>query len=354
MVFQPSKLHKPFKVTTDSDVGAVRRHVKSLSLECSFSDTLSGKAEIVATEMATNLVRHTQDGGEILVGSTILNNSKDQNTYNGIELIGIELISIDSGPGIRNTEITMIDGISSVGGLGGGLGAIHRLSSTFDIHSCIPEGTTILSRIYPDGASISNQPTKFDTSAIVISAPGFDVSGDAIGIRYLNPDRLCVILIDGIGHGEKANLAAKEALAVFEDTKDINLDSLLKNMHRHLRTTQGAAVAIADIDSSAGEVHYSGVGNISGRLLTRQKLTGCVSIPGIVGYQLQRSKTFTYPWSEDSTLVMNSDGITSWSETGTIFDHHTALIAGRLCSRYRRGYDDAADLIIRNQKRLAT
>lgn len=345
MVLHPSNLHRAFKIAADSDVGAVRRHVKSLSIECLFSDTLSGKAEIVATELATNLIRHSDNGGEILVGMTALDKSNGAANNN---IHGIELICIDDGPGIRNIEVTMIDGISSVGGLGGGLGAIHRLSSTFDIHSCIPEGTTILSRIYPEGATKVERHSSFDTGAVVISAPGFEVSGDAIGIRHLDEDRLRVVLIDGIGHGEKASIAANEALAIFQESEEHIIESLLKEMHHQLRSTQGAAIAIAEIDSSAGKVHYSGVGNISGRLLSRQKLTGCVSIPGIVGYQMQRSKTFTYPWHEDSILIMNSDGLTSWSETGSIFEHHTALVAGMLCSRYRRGYDDASNLIVRN------
>ena len=221
----------------------------------------------------------------------------------------------------------------------------------FDIFSTVPEGTVVLSRIDSDIYKTKKYKTAFEFGSVVVPTPGFEVSGDCYGVKIDPSDRALVIVIDGIGHGPNAYKSAQEALRVFKESDQSELTSILKLMHENLRKTQGAAVAIADIDSTIGQLTYTGIGNISGRLLTDQKLTGCVSIPGIVGYQLHRSKTFTYPWKEDSVLIMNSDGLTSWSQSGEIFNHSPPLIAGMLYSRYRRGNDDACDVVIRGRKR---
>ncbi len=48
---------------------------------------------------------------------------------------GIELITIDSGPGLRDVRAAMRDGHSTVGTLGIGLGAIRRLADSCDLYS---------------------------------------------------------------------------------------------------------------------------------------------------------------------------------------------------------------------------
>jgi anti-sigma regulatory factor (Ser/Thr protein kinase) len=61
---------------------------------------------------------------------------------------GVEVISIDNGPGIADIKKMMVDGSSTKQTLGNGLGAIQRLSDKFDIYSQKDWGTIILSRIF--------------------------------------------------------------------------------------------------------------------------------------------------------------------------------------------------------------
>ena len=90
-----------------------------------------GEVAIVATEMATNLVRYGRRG-QLFVktvnegGSTL-----------------VELLAVDSGAGMTDVQRSLQDGVSTGGTPGTGLGAIRRLSQQFDIFSTPGKGTTI-------------------------------------------------------------------------------------------------------------------------------------------------------------------------------------------------------------------
>jgi anti-sigma regulatory factor (Ser/Thr protein kinase) len=73
--------------------------------------------------MATNLLKFAHKG-EILI-----------QTISRGDQYGIEIISIDSGPGIENVSRSFEDGYSSAGSAGTGLGAIKRLSSEMEVYS---------------------------------------------------------------------------------------------------------------------------------------------------------------------------------------------------------------------------
>src|SRR5580693_5924934 len=78
---------------------------------------------LVATELATNILKHG-NGGEILVG-----------TFGEGAESGIELIALDKGGGISNVAASMADGYSTAGTAGKGLGAVMRQSHFVDIAS---------------------------------------------------------------------------------------------------------------------------------------------------------------------------------------------------------------------------
>ncbi len=48
---------------------------------------------------------------------------------------GIEIIALDKGPGIADVAASLRDGYSTAGTMGGGLGALSRLSDTFEIYT---------------------------------------------------------------------------------------------------------------------------------------------------------------------------------------------------------------------------
>jgi hypothetical protein len=119
--------------------------------------------------------------------------------------------------------------------------------------------------------------------------------------------------------------------------------------HGALRSTRGAALAVADLDL-AREVRYAGIGNIAGLVSTSHDTRHMVSHPGIVGHEVRKIQEFVYPWSQDSLLVMHSDGLaTHWNldQYPGLASRRPSLIAGVLYRDFTRGRDDVAVVVAR-------
>src|SRR5688572_16265856 len=74
--------------------------IKELAIEAGFREYRLGELEIIASEIITNLAKHTLQGGKILC--RILEKEDEK--------IGIEIIAIDEGPGIPSTRKMIQDG----------------------------------------------------------------------------------------------------------------------------------------------------------------------------------------------------------------------------------------------------
>ncbi len=111
------------KVEDSSQTGEARRLTMPLCRALGFSEHDSGKVSLIVTELATNLAKHSS-GGELIVRSL---------TFDDVN--GVEILSLDRGLGMVNTQRSLQDGFSSSGSPGTGLGAVRRLSSAFDLYS---------------------------------------------------------------------------------------------------------------------------------------------------------------------------------------------------------------------------
>ena len=76
-------------IEDESQVGHARRVAQSLAIEFAFDETDAGRVALVATELATNLLKHAHHG------ALHLRAIPAQSGY------GVELIAIDRGPGFR-------------------------------------------------------------------------------------------------------------------------------------------------------------------------------------------------------------------------------------------------------------
>src|SRR5215475_6663476 len=110
-------------VQDQSQVSETRRRATDVAVRQGFGDADAGRVALVATELATNILKHGR-GGEMLVGS-----------YAEGPDSGIELIALDRGPGIANVAASLADGYSTAGTPGKGLGAVVRHSHFVDIAS---------------------------------------------------------------------------------------------------------------------------------------------------------------------------------------------------------------------------
>lgn len=321
-----------------SQVGEARRIVARLCGGLQFGETQKGRLAIIATELATNLVRHAGEG-RLLV--------QEIATAAGA---AFELVSIDKGRGIAHVDKALVDGYSTGGTAGHGLGAIRRLSDEFDIYSQVDHGTVILSRVYrepvPMPALITNS---LVWGAISIPAPYETQCGDCW--KLINdPGRFSVLVADGLGHGPAAAEAAEKAANAFEVNSRSAPGTLLQTAHGALCGTRGAAVAIACCDTQQSTLKYAGVGNISGTLISSADRRGLTSHNGIVGVQIRKVQEFDYAGGDRAILVMHSDGLQSrWT-----FDNypgltlrHPGIMAGILYRDFERGRDDATVVVVR-------
>lgn len=290
---------------------------------------LSGNAGIIATEIATNLLKHAR-GGEVFL--TPLSDRT---------VPGVEIVSVDRGPGMADIARCFSDGYSSGTSPGTGLGAIARLSQEFDIYSEREKGTIMVSQIRAEWRSAAS------IGGIVKPVAGETLSGDAWAFAERD-GTLGLIVADGLGHGIDAARASSEAISAFRRASDLTPLTVIRQVHGALRGTRGAAVAMAHIHLSDRLVRYSGLGNIAGLISQAGKSTYMVSHNGTAGYNSPRLQEFSYPVPDGAIIVMHSDGLTtSWkleSYPG-LRRCHPSVIAGVLYRDATRPRDDVSVVV---------
>jgi anti-sigma regulatory factor (Ser/Thr protein kinase) len=330
-------VHAPFAVAEPSQVGHVRRAAVRLAERSHFSEQTCAEVAIVATELATNLVRYGRNGRLFLQPVTDAGG-----TF-------VEMLAVDSGDGMADVQRSLQDGVSTGGTPGTGLGAIRRLSQQFDIFSTIGKGTVVLARVGKRTGSGNQSLPQFQAAALATTAPGEVVSGDAWRVAE-SDGNLAILIADGLGHGPLAAEAADRAAAAFdEDPFKDGPGDFCDRAHRVLSGSRGAALACAHL-SSSGRVTYAGVGNISGSIVAAQQSKGLSSQNGTAGAQMRRAQSFVYELPDRGVLVMHSDGLTSrWTlnDYPGLVSRHAAVIAGVLHRDYLRGKDDATVVVIR-------
>src|SRR5512139_1352222 len=261
-----------FPVEEVSRVAEVRRGATRLARQLGFGPADAERAAIVATELATNTVKHGS-GGELLL----------RVARNGAGA-ALEVLALDRGPGMRDIGACLRDGYSTAGSPGTGFGAVTRLASTFEIYSAPGNGTVVLAHIC-DGSSRSPTPSRsapFTVSGICLPKAGEEISGDAWACHE-EPSRLVLLVADGLGHGPSAAEASVHATEVLRRHPGLPPHSMLERAHQALRSTRGAAVAIAEVDVPHRVVRFAGVGNIVG-VVEADTAHHMVSHGGIVGH----------------------------------------------------------------------
>ncbi len=304
--------------------------------ELKFSEFDAGRAALVVTEAATNITRHA-GRGEILLRRIAMDTSA-----------GIEIIALDNGPGMTNVAECMKDGFSTAGSLGVGLGAISRMSTTYDILSIPGKGTALLSRIEV-GPRRSPEP-RLECSAVCVPIRNQEVSGDAWAIDE-TPDRSRIFVVDGLGHGLHAFDAAQEALRSFHRMSGEGPEASLRGLEKDLRGTRGAVALAVDISWPEREMRYAGIGNIFGMLIPPGgKGSGLVSHHGALGRVTRRFQEFRHPWPQKALLVVHSDGLSSrWDLAAYpgLDQRDPSLIAGVLYRDFHNRNDDVVVLVCR-------
>ena len=329
-------IHRTLPVNETSHVGHVRRTIQDLATRSTLPEDTGARAVLVATELATNLLKHSQNGGDILYCATPDESGKPS---------GLELVSIDKGRGIPNIGRAFHDGYSTAGSPGTGLGAIQRMSDALEIFSADQLGTVISAQI---GTRLpSRKITAPRIRSIFFPLTGYDISGD-FSVVLREAATIHILLADGLGHGEEAAKASQLAGETFKANCHLGLPELMTAIHEAIVKTRGAAVALARFDTRKRSLTYLAVGNIEGRICTEVTSQGCATLNGTAGLTLPRLLQFTYDVPAGAVFVMHTDGLsTRWNlrdYPGLNFQSPGA-IAGVLFRDFARKRDDATVLV---------
>jgi anti-sigma regulatory factor (Ser/Thr protein kinase) len=325
-----------FRITDRSNVAEVRRAAGAHARALGWGDTACGETEIVATELATNLMKHAREGVVALA-------SEADGTKGGPLLV----VAIDRGPGIADLARSFTDGFSTSGSPGTGLGAIRRLSYRTDVLSA-PDGTVMIAELRNRAAQAAGAGERRPIRVAGFDVPkeGQVVNGDAWSHRWFG-QTLAIIVCDGLGHGYEASKAAARAIECFHTDAWETPKQMLELANEHLRPTRGAAAAVALVDPARRRVRFCGVGNIVAGIVADDHARHLVSHNGILG-TAPRIGEFEYDWPKGATLLMHSDGLSSrWqvARWSGLWLRHPALIAGVAYRDLARGTDDAVVVV---------
>ncbi|MCJ2056431.1 anti-sigma regulatory factor [Methylobacterium sp. J-048] len=120
-------------VTREIDAAEARQEARRLALRHGFTTVRAHGLATAVSELAMNLVLHTERGGLIRLTA-----------QDATGAAMIELVAEDDGPGIPDLALAMEDGFSTRGGLGCGLPGTRRLVDAFAITSHVGKGTRIV------------------------------------------------------------------------------------------------------------------------------------------------------------------------------------------------------------------
>jgi len=315
-----------------SRIAECRRIARVVAEEEGLSPEQVSNAAIVASEVASNLLKHAREG-VVQVAPLSPRGAA-----------GVEILSIDRGPGLSPGSFE--DGYSATGTSGTGLGAIRRLSDDFDVYSGPSKGTALVSRILlkaPPRPAAGN----FTLGLTERPLESESVSGDRWAVRR-GQNTILMMVADGLGHGLLANEASSAAAAAFLAAKEELPGELVQIMHRALRGTRGAAVAVSQVDFAAGRVKFAGLGNIVAVVSDPAKSHSMVSHNGTAGHEVRNIKEFEYPWTSQSVIIMHSDGLSAnWNldAHAGLRQRHPSVIAGCLYREAARKRDDACVIV---------
>lgn len=326
-----SRTHVSLKADDRSYFAILKKEIHLLSVSAGMSEKKIAEIDIVVAEIVSNLVKHA-GGGQLLVKLI---------EDDGVQ--GIELISIDSGPGMTDVTRMVADGVSTKNTLGNGLGAMKRLSDMFQVYSQKDWGTIILLRIFDKESPQFRKPPVTDIRAVLLPKPGEQACGD--GFCSIVTDRhVKLFLGDGLGHGVEAARAVIKAEQAFMECGEHDPVSIIRHINNEVKKTRGLVGTVAVFDIHAKKWRLCGIGNITTKFVIAANTRNYMSYNGIIGLNVPNTLSAQEIAHEKGQVtIMSSDGLkTRWEPVKypAIHRYDLAVLSAAIVKDFARYTDD--------------
>lgn len=283
------------EITYRSDVAAARQQARTVALQAGLSAERAEDVAIVATELATNMVKYATAG--LFMAQAM---PQPEGTT-------VALIASDSGPGIANLDRMRNDRVSGGKGAGIGIGAIERLSDRAEVVTT-PEHGTIWACSF-DSKDVKRS-QDIDVAGLRMCHPTETVCGDDWGtVGHRGGVR--IVLADGMGHGKAAAEAGTVMVEEALRRPILSPKKRLSEMTDALRNTRGGVISVLDLQPDAQRVDHGNLGNISSFRLRRGEYKRFGMRDGYIGSTTSRLMEESFDMEPGDVFVMHSDGLRS-------------------------------------------
>lgn len=306
----------------------------------------------IVSELGSNIIKYA--------GRGVIKVAK----VNHEDVVDIEIWAQDQGPGIPNVSLAMKDHFTTGNTLGLGLPGVRRMADEFAINSEVGFGTNVYARkrIYgKNNNTYMVKETKSLTNLDLVNAevlwevgcsnqptPGEYVSGDSVVIVEFDAFILTAI-IDVSGHGSKAHELSISISDYIHKFPSKDLITLIKELHKILVGTLGAAVGLLLVDIESSAFQYFGVGNTGANRSVGEPWKG-ISRDGILGQRLPGLYPQVGFLKNGDVICMFSDGVTDHAVNTFVKNnsHKSAQnIADNLVKELGKQHDDASCAILK-------
>jgi anti-sigma regulatory factor (Ser/Thr protein kinase) len=331
---------KVLLVSHRSDEADIQEYARTIAHEIGFDEIISDEIALVSRELASNLVKHAGKGTIIIT------------PLHDLERRGIQIQSIDTGPGIRDVERAIVDGFSTSDSLGYGLGTANRLMDELDITSEPGQGTQVICRRWIRVEQSASRQCPLEFGAATRAHPKMmGVNGDTFIIKQWNHCTLTGV-IDGLGHGQWAQRASQTARRYIETHFDQPLVDIFRGVGRSCKPTRGVVMALALFNWEHDKLTFASIGNVETRVFNTSKPTRFIVRRGIVGMNAPAPTITEDDWDPSSILIMHSDGLSShwhWEDYPGLAQKSANDIAYTLLHALAKDDDDATIVVVRSK-----
>jgi anti-sigma regulatory factor (Ser/Thr protein kinase) len=336
-----NRIHTAYNAADRSYFAILKKEIHASALSAGFSEHKIGKIDLVVAELVSNLIKHA-GGGRVLVKLI---------EENGLQ--GIEIMSVDSGPGMGDLSRMMTDGMSSKNTLGHGLGSMKRMADFLQVYSLRDWGTIVLTRFFeepPQFSALRKKPAVADVRSVILPKPGEKACGDGM-YSDVSASHVRVLLGDGLGHGPEAAKAVETAGEAFLACRETNPAEIIRVLNSAVKKTRGLVGTVAVLDIQEMKWRLCGVGNIMTRIVSPAGSRNHSSYNGIIGLNVPSTlNAQETAYEKGQQLFMCSDGLkTRWEVTRhpAILRNDPSISAAILVKDFSRNTDDMSAVVIK-------